>query len=128
MSMSDKMRELRMVAEKLGIGSYRRHIFLCTGPSCCTPDMGLAAWEALKTALKEKGLLSGPNACYRTKVGCLRICTEGPTMVVYPEGTWYHGMTPERIPQFVQQHLIEGKPVEEWVFARNELNESRPDR
>jgi (2Fe-2S) ferredoxin len=120
--MSDKMHDLQQVAEKLGIGSYQRHIFLCTGPNCCTPETGLAAWEVLKSALKEKGLLSGPNACYRTKVGCLRICTEGPTMVVYPEGTWYHGMTPERIPRFVQQHLIEGKPIEEWVFARNELH------
>jgi (2Fe-2S) ferredoxin len=126
--MSDKMQELQLVVERLGIGSYRRHVFLCTGPRCCTPETGLAAWEALKATLKEKGLLTGPNACYRTKVGCLRICTGGPTMVVYPEGTWYHGMTPERIPQFVQQHLIEGKPIEEWVFARNELHEEKPER
>ncbi len=42
-------------------------------------------------------------------------------MVVYPEGTWYHGMTPERMEHFVQQHLIDGKPVAEWVFAENAL-------
>ena len=53
--------------------------------------------------------------------GCLRICVHGPTMVVYPEGTWYNGMTADRIPQFVRQHLVEGRPVEEWVFARNPL-------
>jgi len=87
--------------------------------------MGQAAWDELKKQLKDKGLLTGPNACYRTKVGCLRICTNGPTMVVYPEGKWYHGMTPERIPLFVQQHLLEGKPVEEWVFAENPLPTSR---
>ena len=115
--------QLHSAAAKAGIGAYHRHVFLCTGPSCCTPEMGLAAWEALKAQIKEKGLTSGPNACYRTKVGCLRICCHGPTMVVYPEGTWYHGMTAERIPQFVQQHLIEGRPVEEWVFARNPLRD-----
>jgi len=119
--MSDKMQQLQTVAAKLGIGNYQRHVFLCTGPRCCTAETGLAAWEALKKALKDKDLLDGPNACYRTKVGCLRICAEGPTLVVYPEGTWYHGMTPERIEQFVQQHLIEGRPVEECVFARNAL-------
>jgi (2Fe-2S) ferredoxin len=119
--MCDKLQELQTVADKLGIGNYCRHVFLCTGPTCCTPETGMAAWEALKKALKDKGLLAGPNACYRTKVGCLRICTDGPTMVVYPEGTWYHGMTPERIEQFVQQHLIDGKPIEDWVFARNAL-------
>ena len=45
-------------------------------------------------------------------------------MVVYPEGTWYHGMTADRIPEFVRRHLIEGKPVKEWVFAHNALGET----
>jgi (2Fe-2S) ferredoxin len=124
--MDAKKEQLQTIAAKLGIGGYHRHVFLCTGPNCCTPEEGLAAWEKLKQTLKEKGLLgSGPNACYRTKVGCLRICTHGPTMVVYPEGTWYHGMSADRIPLFVQQHLVEGRPVEEWVFAANPLSEEK---
>lgn len=113
--------QLKEVAGKLGIGQYHRHVFLCTGPNCCTPEDGLAAWEELKKQIKDNNLATGSNACYRTKVGCLRICVHGPTMVVYPEGTWYHGMTKERIPLFVRQHLMEGRPVEECVFARNEL-------
>jgi (2Fe-2S) ferredoxin len=121
----DKPEQLRETAEKLGIGGYERHVFLCTGPNCCTPEDGLAAWEALKGQIKEQNLGTGPNACYRTKVGCLRICCHGPTMVVYPEGTWYHGMTAERIPRLVSEHLIEGKPIEEWIFARNPLDQSR---
>jgi (2Fe-2S) ferredoxin len=122
--MSEPSPSLESIAEKLGIGRYQRHVFLCTGPKCCTPETGLASWEALKQSLKDKGLQEGPNACYRTKVGCLRICTGGPTMVVYPEGTWYHGMTPDRIEEFVNRHLVEGRPVEKWVFARNELPRS----
>ena len=120
--MSVKEGQPHEVAAKLGIGDYHRHVFLCTGPSCCTPEEGLAAWEVLKQQLKDHNLTAGPNACYRTKVGCLRICTQGPTMVVYPEGTWYQGMNTERIPLFVQQHLVEGRPVEEWIFARNPLS------
>jgi (2Fe-2S) ferredoxin len=119
--MTDKHDELRAAAAKLGLGAYRRHVFLCTGPSCCTPEVGQAAWEALKKTLKELGLAQGPNACQRNKVGCLRICCHGPTMVVYPEGTWYHGMTADRIPLFVQKHLVEGQPVGEWVFAENPM-------
>jgi (2Fe-2S) ferredoxin len=120
---SDEESQLRTVAAKLGIGSYKRHVLLCTGPNCCTPEEGLAAWEALKGQIKEHGLGAGENACYRTKVGCLRICCHGPTMVVYPEGTWYHGMSAERIPRLVQQHLIEGRPITEWIFAENPLRE-----
>jgi (2Fe-2S) ferredoxin len=119
--MDNQKEQLQSVAAKLGIGAYRRHVLLCTGPTCCTPEDGMAAWEALKGQIKERGLGAGPAACYRSKVGCLRICCHGPTMVVYPEGTWYHGMTADRIPRFVQEHLVEGRPVEEWVFARNPL-------
>jgi (2Fe-2S) ferredoxin len=121
--MADQQEQLQAVAQKLGLGHYHRHVFLCTGPTCCTPEEGLAAWEVLKKQIKENGLGAGENACYRTKVGCLRICCHGPTMVVYPEGTWYHGMTADKIPQFVQQHLMQGEPVKEWVFAENPLKE-----
>ncbi len=126
--MSDKEEQLRSTAAKLGIGGYRRHVLLCTGPSCCTPEEGLAAWDVLKAQIKEKGLTAGENARYRTKVGCLRICCHGPTMVVYPEGTWYHGMTAERIPRFVQEHLVEGRPISEWVFAHNPLGEAEEEK
>ena len=119
----DKSGTLPEVAAKLGIGSYHRHVFLCTGDKCCTAEVGAAAWDALKKELKDRGLSlsTGPNACYRTKVGCLRLCQGGPIAVVYPEGKWYAGLTAERIPLFVQQHLVEGRPVSEWVFAGNPL-------
>ena len=120
--MTEKQDELQAAAAKLGIGTLRRHVFLCTGPNCCTPEAGMAAWEALKGQIKLHSLGAGEHACYRTKVGCLRICCHGPTMVVYPEGTWYSGMTAERIPRFVQEHLIGGAPVGEWVFAHNPLS------
>jgi (2Fe-2S) ferredoxin len=116
-----EQQDLQTVAAKLGIGGYHRHVFLCTGPNCCTPEEGLRAWEVLKKTLKDEGLTAGDHACYRTKVGCLRVCTQGPTAVVYPEGTWYHGMTAERVPEFVQQHLKDNRPLEGLVFARNPL-------
>jgi (2Fe-2S) ferredoxin len=124
--MSEPDKDLEAAAQKIGIGAAKRHVFLCTGPSCCTPEVGMAAWEALKKEIKDKGLTAGPHACQRTKVGCLRICCHGPTLVVYPEGTWYCGLTAERLPRFVQEHLVEGRPVREWVFAENPLGEDSP--
>jgi (2Fe-2S) ferredoxin len=121
--MAESNEALAAVAAKLGIGGYKRHVLLCTGPNCCSNEDGLRAWEALKQGIKDHGLGSGDHACCRTKVGCLRICLHGPTALVYPEGTWYHGLSADKIPQFVQQHLVEGRPVEEWVFARNPLSE-----
>ena len=77
----DKEEQLRLAAAKVGVGAYHRHVLLCTGPSCCTPEEGMSAWEALKREIKEHGLGAGPQACYRSKVGCLRICCHGPTAV-----------------------------------------------
>src|SRR6202022_2609222 len=121
--MSDVKQELQTAVDKHGIGRYQRHIFLCTGPSCCTPETGQAAWEALKQSLKDNGLTTGRNACYRTKVGCLRICCHGPTMVVYPEGTWYSGMTADHMERFVREPLIDARPIREWLFAEKPLAE-----
>jgi (2Fe-2S) ferredoxin len=115
--------KLAQIAAKLHIGHYARHVFLCVGEECCPAEVGLAAWEALKKELKDTGLsLSrGPGACYRTKVGCLRVCSDGPIAVVYPEGTYYHGLTADKIPAFVKEHLIGGRPQEDRIFARNPL-------
>ena len=124
--MSDPKEKLVAIADKLLIGRFHRHVLLCVGDACCV-EIGKAgaqaAWDALKDALKARNLslATGPAACYRTKVGCMRICAGGPILVVYPEGTWYGGMTADRIPRFVQEHLIDGKPIEEWIFARNPL-------
>jgi (2Fe-2S) ferredoxin len=108
---------LKSTAEKIGVGKHTRHVFLCLGPSCCTPEVGEAAWNALKKAIKDENL----TTCARTKVGCLRICCEGPTMVVYPEGTYYRNMTAERIAVFGKKHLVEGEPIRDWIFAENPL-------
>ena len=118
--MNDKLAD---IARTLKIGAFHRHVFLCIGESCCSAEAGNAAWDALKKELKDRdlSLSDGPAACYRTKVGCLRVCTGGPIMVVYPEGTWYAGMTADRVPRFVQEHLIDGHPIEDWIFARNPL-------
>ena len=122
-AVAESKEKLAEIADKLLIGQYHRHVFLCVGDSCCTDEVGQAAWEKLKSELKERNLslATGPAACYRTKVKCLRVCTGGPILVVYPEGTWYMGMTADRIPRFVREHLVEGRPVEESIFARNPL-------
>ena len=105
------------------------HLLLCATPSkalCCPdPAVGAASWDALKRLVRELGLedpARPEGIVLRTKADCLRICAEGPLLLLWPEGIIYGGVSPERIERILQDHIIDGQIIREWVVQKYQLN------
>lgn len=95
------------------LASYDRHVFMCTGPRCA-PQVSEEVYKTLKARLKELGV--DQKSVRRSQSQCFGICQGGPILVVYPESTWYHHVSHEKLERIIQEHLLEGKAIPEWTF------------
>ena len=106
---------------------FRYHIFICDqqkpeGAPSCGARGGLAVIEALRREIVAQGLEGQVQV---TACGSLGLCESGPNAVVYPEGTWYCGLTPADAPELVEEHFRNGRPVAR--LERRELDQVRAE-
>lgn len=94
----------------------KAHLFICTHerpadhPKGCCKNKG--SEEMVSLFKKEIARVGIGKEVRAQKAGCLDACEFGASMVVYPENVWYGQVTPADIPEIVQSHLVEGKPVD----------------
>lgn len=105
------------MAAAINVPGISRHVLLCTESEC---DADRTAWTQLRRELRERGLRRDVHA---SEVACLGVCVGGPTAVVYPDGTWYHGMDEHRVVDLVEQHLVGGEVVTDLVTAESPMDD-----
>lgn len=95
---------------------YEKHIFICTNQRAegaarrsCGEAHGMEIVDAFKKKLKEKNL---PIKLRAQKAGCLDICDFGQTIVIYPEGIFYVGVSVNDIDEIIEEHIVNNRVVE----------------
>jgi len=101
--------------------SFSRHVFVCINERAadnpkgsCMHKGGVDVRDRLKAELSARGLSKMIRA---NNAGCLDACEHGVAVVVYPEQVWYGNVTPEDVPEIVEQHLIGGQVVTRLLIA-----------
>jgi (2Fe-2S) ferredoxin len=97
---------------------FEKHIFICAndkeaGKACCGSEHGLALVAKFREILKDKGF-NGKIRAQRS--GCLDACSKGPSLVIYPEGTYYGNVQFDDVDRIINEHIIGGKVVEDLVL------------
>lgn len=92
---------------------FERHLFVCANCRSADSFEPPMVSEAFFTALAAQGVIDRVGV---TRCGCLDVCRPGTTVVVYPEGTWYCGVTEDDVTEIVESHIVGGVPVERLLL------------
>ncbi len=95
---------------------------ICGGTGC-TASGSMKVKAALENELKAKGL---DEEIKIVQTGCFGLCSVGPVMIVYPDGTFYSHVTEEDVPEIVEEHLLKGRPVTRLIHVE-EKEEGKPE-
>ena len=111
----DRLVELAPIAA----ASIKYHVFVCTGKSCSAVDSAEVK-DAFERELRARELQYGkvskgcnPNgSVVLTECGSVGFCAIGAAVMVYPDGVWYAQVRSSDVPEIVEEHIVNGRPVE----------------
>lgn len=112
---------VRMRLEEDGTGTppFEKEIMICAGTGCISSKSD-AFIQSLKEELEKNGLAEKVNL---VSTGCFGLCAQGPIVIIYPEGIFYHQVKPTDAKKIVEQHIIKGELVEKLLYHDHETKE-----
>lgn len=104
--------------EKPKMMNYKRHLLVCVGPRCTEEAEAQDLFDQLGDKFEAAGIAKGELRVKRTRTTCFATCKSGPIMCVQPDGIWYYNVTEKNLDRIIQQHLVNGNPVEDLIYHR----------
>src|SRR5262244_52431 len=120
----EDLEELRSLAP-VATAPIRHHVFVCTGKSCSARDSAEVK-DAFEGELKARGILFGKEAKGKNPHGSIIVtecasvgfCAIGAAVMVYPDGVWYAQVRASDVPEIIEEHIVNGRPVERLTLLR----------
>jgi NADH:ubiquinone oxidoreductase subunit F (NADH-binding)/(2Fe-2S) ferredoxin/Pyruvate/2-oxoacid:ferredoxin oxidoreductase delta subunit len=91
---------------------YRSHVLVCVDPECLKHGAH-EVLDALQDELVAEGLIDEVQVLETSRIGG---CSDGPEMMVYPEGVHYANLTVNDIPYLVEEHFLKGRIAQKLVL------------
>ena len=105
------------LAKKTG---YRKQVLVCGGTGC-TSSGSKKVLKALEESLKKYGL---EDEILVVRTGCFGLCSLGPIMIVYPEGSFYAQTTSEGVKRIVKEHLKDGVVCRDLLYQETVIDDN----
>ncbi len=101
----------------LAASGYKKQILVCGGTGCTSSGCKKVVAQ-LRSSLKKH---NAEKDALVVTTGCFGLCSLGPIMIVYPEGSFYSAVKPENVEQIVTEHIIGGKVVTSLLYKETVL-------
>jgi len=105
----------------MGIPQPAFYIFKCQQSSppgmpkpSCVNAQTQDVFQHMSQSLMKKGII---GTVQPIQTSCLNRCNAGPVMLVEPGHVMYTGLTKEKIDRIIDEHIMGGKVVEEYVIT-----------
>ena len=97
------------------VPAQKRRVLVCAGRACNEAGSD-AIWGHLRNCQERRKLRVTGDGVMTAKTTCLGPCSLAPVVQVFPEATWYGGVSETDIDRIVEEHLVAGTPVAELAY------------